>query len=305
MGLKDIHHYDTYVPILSEIRMHHTWDEAVKVILAALEPLGSEYCSVLGRGLTRDRWCDRYENRGKQSGAFSAGSFDGNPYILINYQPDVLEHVFTLAHEGGHSMHSHFSCKTQPYAYHEYSLFVAEVASTFNEAMLGQYLLRHARDKQQRAMLINRQIDAIRSTIFRQTMFAEFEKLAHASAEAGEPLTLERLKEIYHGLLQLYFGPGFALDAELDLECLRVPHFYRTFLRLQVRHGHVGRHGAGRSRHLGRPRRNWTIIWASSRAAARRTRWTCCAGPAWTWRSPTASTTPWPSSARWSRNWTS
>ena len=209
--------------------MHHTWDEAVKVILAALEPLGSEYGSVLGRGLTRDRWCDRYENRGKQSGAFSAGSFDGNPYILINYQPDVLEHVFTLAHEGGHSMHSHFSCKTQPYAYHEYSLFVAEVASTFNEAMLGQYLLRHARDKQQRAMLINRQIDAIRSTIFRQTMFAEFEKLAHASAEAGEPLTLERLKEIYHGLLQLYFGPDFALDAELDLECLRVPHFYRTF----------------------------------------------------------------------------
>ena len=160
---------------------------------------------------------------------FSAGSYDGNPYILMNYQPDVLDHVFTLAHEAGHSMHSYFSGKNQPFTYYQYSLFVAEVASTFNEQLLSQYLLTHARDNQERAFLLNRQIDAIRSTIFRQTMFAEFEKLAHASVEAGEPLTLDRIKEIYHGLLKLYFGPDFTLDAELDLECLRMPHFYRAF----------------------------------------------------------------------------
>jgi oligoendopeptidase F len=228
MKLKDIHHYDTYVPILPNMQVQHTWDEAVKTILAALQPLGSEYVGVLEHGL-EDRWCDRYENRGKQSGAFSAGSYDGNPYILMNYQSDVLDHVFTLAHEAGHSMHSYFSAKNQPYAYYDYAIFVAEVASTFNEQLLSKYLLDHARDKKERAYLLNRQIDAIRSTIFRQTMFAEFEKLAHASAESGEPLTLERFKEIYHGLLAAYFGPEFTLDAELDLECLRVPHFYRAF----------------------------------------------------------------------------
>ncbi len=177
----------------------------------------------------RDRWCDRYENRGKQSGAFSHGSYDGKPYILINFQPDVLDSVFTMAHEGGHSMHSYYSCKNQPYAYYDYTLFVAEVASTFNETLLSRYLLKHARDKKERAFLLNHEIDSIRQTIFRQTMFAEFEKLAHASAESGEPLTVDRIKDIYHGLLRLYFGPDFTLDPELDLECLRIPHFYRTF----------------------------------------------------------------------------
>ena len=229
MGLTDLHFYDTYVPIVAEVRMHHTWGEAVEVVLAALAPLGSDYCDTIRKGFTRDRWCDRYENRGKQSGAFSAGSFDGKPYILINFQEDTLDSVFTLAHEGGHSMHSHYSCGTQPYAYHDYSLFVAEVASLFNETMLSQYLLRHAKDDRQRGGLINRQLDAMRGTIFRQTMFAEFEKLAHASAEAGKPLTLNRFREIYHGLLALYHGPGMTLDADLDLECLRIPHFYRDF----------------------------------------------------------------------------
>lgn len=228
MKLKDIHHYDTYVPILAEVRSHHTWDEAVKVVLTALEPLGDEYRRVLAEGLN-NRWCDRYENRGKRSGAFSAGSYDGYPYILMNYQPDVLDHVFTLAHEAGHSMHSYFSGKGQPFAYYQYSIFVAEVASTFNEQLLSKHLLAHAKDKQERAYLINRQLDAIRGTIFRQTMFAEFEKLAHASVESGEPLTLDRIKELYHGLLQAYFGPNFTIDLELDLECLRVPHFYRAF----------------------------------------------------------------------------
>ncbi len=228
MGLKDIHHYDTYVPILAEVRRQRTWDEAVATVLTALKPLGSEYGGVLERGL-KDRWCDRYENRGKRSGAFSAGSYDGQPYILMNYQSDVLDHVFTLAHEAGHSMHSYFSAKNQPYAYYNYSIFVAEVASTFNEQLLSKHLLDRARDKHERAFLLNRQIDAIRATIFRQTMFAEFEKLAHASVESGEPVTLDRLTAIYHGLLKLYFGPAFTLDPELDLECLRVPHFYRGF----------------------------------------------------------------------------
>jgi oligoendopeptidase F len=236
MRLKEIHHYDTYAPVLADMRTEHTWDQAVEIILAAMEPLGSEYVGALADGLN-DRWCDRYENRGKRSGAFSAGSYDGKPYILMNYQPDVLDHVFTLAHEAGHSMHSYYSVKNQPYAYYDYSLFVAEVASTFNEQLLSDYLLARAKNKQERAFLLNRQIDAIRATIFRQTMFAEFERLAHASVENSEPLTLDRIKAIYHDLLKLYFGPGFTLDPELDLECLRVPHFYRAFYVYQYATG--------------------------------------------------------------------
>ena len=228
MGLDDIHHYDTYVPILSDLRRRHTWDEAVEVVLRRLEPLGSEYCGALKTGLC-GRWCDRYENRNKQSGAFSSGTFDGDPYILMNFQPDVLDHVFTLAHEAGHSMHSWHSARRQPFAYYNYVIFVAEVASTFNEQLLSKHLLENAASGKERAFLINRQLDAMRATIFRQTMFAEFEKLAHQSVEAGEPLTLERFREIYGGLLRLYFGPDFVIDDELSLECLRIPHFYRAF----------------------------------------------------------------------------
>ena len=228
MRLAHIHHYDTYVPILAELQTRHTWSQAVATVLAALEPLGSDYCGALERGLM-GRWCDRYENRGKQSGAFSSGSYDADPYILMNYQPDVLDHVFTLAHEAGHSMHSFYSAKHQPYTYYNYTIFVAEVASTFNEQLLSHHLLAHARDDRQRAFLVNRQIDAMRGTIIRQTMFAEFEKLIHASAESGEPLTTDRLAEIYRGLLELYFGPDFTLDDDLNLECLRIPHFYRAF----------------------------------------------------------------------------
>ena len=228
MRLREIHHYDTYVPILAERQTRHTWNQAVRTVLAALEPLGGDYCQTLQRGLT-GRWCDRYENRGKQSGAFSAGSYDADPYVLMNYQPDVLDHVFTLAHEAGHSMHSHYSAKRQPYTYYNYTIFVAEVASTFNEQLLGHHLLAHAGDDQQRAFLVNRQIDAMRGTIIRQTMFAEFEKQIHATAESGEPLTVDRLQEIYRDLLRLYFGPDFALDDQLSLECLRIPHFYRAF----------------------------------------------------------------------------
>jgi oligoendopeptidase F len=229
MRLKDLHQYDTYVPILSGLDQKRTWKQAVDAVLRSLEPLGDEYCRVLRGGLTNGRWSDRYPNRGKQSGAFSCGTFDGAPYILMNYQPTVLDHVFTLAHEAGHSMHSYYSAKHQPYVYYDYTIFVAEVASTFNEQLLSRHLMRQAKTDEERAYLINRDIDAIRGTIIRQTMFAEFEKIIHALAESGEPLTIECLTEEYGKLLEAYFGPDFVIDPELKLECLRIPHFYRAF----------------------------------------------------------------------------
>lgn len=228
MKLSEIHHYDTYVPILSGLRTKRTWKQAVKTIVTSLAPLGDEYCERLRVGLD-GRWCDRYPNRGKQSGAFSCGSFSGDPYILMNYKPDVLDDMFTLAHEAGHSMHSHYSADHQPFEYYNYTIFVAEVASTFNEQLLSHHMLEHAQDNKERAYLINRDIDAIRGTIIRQTMFAEFEKIIHELVEQGEPLTVAALKETYHGLLTDYFGPDFAIDECLDLEGMRIPHFYRAF----------------------------------------------------------------------------
>ncbi len=229
MKLKQIHHYDTYVPIITDLETNRTWKQAVKLVIDSLQPLGDEYCRVLEEGLTTARWCDRYPNAGKQSGAFSAGSFDGNPYILMNYQPKVLNDVFTLTHEAGHSMHSYYSSGNQPYQYYNYVIFVAEVASTFNEELLAHHMLENAQSDKERAYLINREIDDIRGTIIRQTMFAEFEKISHAMAEAGEALTVQSLKSAYRKLLEKYFGPDFALDEELSLECLRIPHFYRAF----------------------------------------------------------------------------
>ena len=229
LKLRDIHHYDTYVPVLSKLEKRHTWDQAVKAVLESLCPLGNDYCRELERGLTADRWCDRYPNAGKQSGAFSNGSYDGFPYILMNYEPNVLHSVFTLAHEAGHSMHSFYSAKSQPYQYYNYTIFVAEVASTFNEQLLAQHLMDKAKNDRERAYLINSQIDDIRGTIIRQTMFAEFEKITHALVEAGEPLTVETLRREYRKLIELYFGPEFTIDKELELECLRIPHFYRAF----------------------------------------------------------------------------
>ncbi|QDV12844.1 Oligoendopeptidase F, plasmid [Rosistilla oblonga] len=228
MGLDDIHQYDTYVPVLDSIKKHHTWDQAVEVVLESLKPLGEEYCTTLGKGL-RGRWSDRYPNRGKQSGAFSCGSYDGDPYIMMNYKEEVLNDVFTLTHEAGHSMHSWYSSKYQPYEYYNYTIFVAEVASTFNEQLLTEHLLSVADSDQERAYLINQEIDSIRATIVRQTMFAEFEKKTHEMAEAGEPLTVQTFKEVYRGLLNDYFGPDFAIDEQLELECFRIPHFYRAF----------------------------------------------------------------------------
>jgi len=228
MKLPDIHFYDVYIPILSDLQTTTSWNDAVEMVLESLKPLGANYTATLAKGL-RGRWCDKYENKGKHSGAFSSGCYDSDPYILMNYKPEVLDHVFTLTHEAGHSMHSHFSKTEQPYQYANYTIFVAEVASTFNEQLLGAHLRKNATDPRVKAYYLNREIDDIRRTIIRQTMFAEFEKIAHARAETNEPLTLEALRAAYLELLQAYFGPEFALDPELSLECLRIPHFYRAF----------------------------------------------------------------------------
>lgn len=227
MNLPDIHFYDIYTPIFPEMRLRHDWNQGVEVVIEALKPLGPDYVSAVAKGL-RGRWCDRYENKGKHSGAFSSGCYDSDPYILMNYQPDVLDHVFTLAHEAGHSMHSHLS-KGQPYQYANYTIFVAEVASTFNEQLLSKTMMARAKTDRERAYFVNKEIDDIRRTIVRQTMFAEFEKITHDLAEKNEPLTLDRFRSEYQKLLDAYFGPDFVLDAELSLEGLRIPHFYRAF----------------------------------------------------------------------------
>jgi len=228
LGLDEIHHYDCYVPLVPELEQRHSWDEAVAVITAALSPLGSDYCDQLEAGL-RGRWCDRYPNAGKQSGAFSSGTYDSDPYILMNFQDEVIEHVFTLAHEAGHSMHTRLSAEAQPFQYSGYTIFVAEVASTFNEQLLTRHLMAAASSTKERAAILSREIDAIRATIIRQTMFAEFERISHQTVEAVEPLTLEKIRQIYRELLEAYFGKAFAIDDVLELECLRIPHFYRAF----------------------------------------------------------------------------
>ena len=228
MKLQEIHHYDTYVPILADHQAHHSWDEATDVVLQSLSPLGTEYCGVLEKGL-RGRWCDRYPNQGKQSGAFSCGTFDADPFILMNFKPSVLNDVFTLTHEAGHSMHTYYSAANQPFQYYNYTIFVAEVASTFNEQLLAHHMIQHAPTKEQKAAIINHEIDSIRATVVRQTMFAEFEKITHAMAEAGEPLTVASFKKVYRDLLTAYFGPDFQIDEQLELECFRIPHFYRGF----------------------------------------------------------------------------
>ncbi len=228
MNLADLHHYDTYVPILADMEQTRSWDEAIETVIDSLSPLGQEYCQTLRSGLSGG-WCDRYPNQGKQSGAFSCGSYEGNPYIMMNYKPSVLNDLFTLTHEAGHSMHSYYSARTQPFQYYNYTIFVAEVASTFNEQLLTHYLLKNTDDKRLKAYLLNHEIDSIRATIVRQTMFAEFEKLTHEMAQRGEGLTVQAFRECYGGLLKQYFGPNFVIDDQLSLECFRIPHFYRAF----------------------------------------------------------------------------
>ena len=229
LRIRDIHMYDTYVPMVKRGKANIPYEKAVDTICAALAPLGAGYVNTLRKGLLEERWVDRYENRGKRSGAFSSGCYGSPPFILMNYKPDVIDSMFTLAHEGGHSMHSHYSWKHQPFVYAHYVILVAEVASTFNEQLLNHHLLENAKSKQERAYLLNKEIDEIRGTLVRQTMFAEFEKVTHALAEEGMPLTLDVLCGEYRTLLELYFGPDFTVDQELDLEGLRIPHFYRAF----------------------------------------------------------------------------
>jgi oligoendopeptidase F len=228
LGLPQLHHYDTYVPLVPEVETRVTFDQAVKHVLIALAPLGKEYVDVLAKGL-RGRWCDRYETKGKRSGAFSSGSYGAPPYILLNYQDDVFADVYTLAHEAGHSMHTWFSQKSQSFQDYEYPIFLAEVASTFNEELLTHHFLEQTTDSKMRAYIINRQIDDLRGTLFRQTMFAEFEKIIHAVEESGDALTLDVFKSQYRKLLEVYFAGNFVLDPQLDLECLRIPHFYSAF----------------------------------------------------------------------------
>ncbi len=229
LGLSEIHHYDTYVPIVGDVSTDVPWEGAVDRVLAALTPLGGEYTKTLGHGLRGGRWCDRYENKGKRSGAFSSGSYTSPPYIMMNYKADVFSDVYTLAHEAGHSMHTWYSTRSQSYQNYNYPIFLAEVASTFNEILLTEHLLRTTDDRRMRAYIINRQIDDLRGTLYRQTMFAEFEKAIHATEEAGDALTLDAFKQIYRGLLDAYFGPDFVIDEELEIEGLRIPHFYGAF----------------------------------------------------------------------------
>lgn len=228
LGLDAIHHYDTYVPMVANLETRVPFDEAIDKVLTALQPLGGEYVSTLGNGL-RGRWCDRYESKGKRSGAFSSSSYGNPPFILMNYKADVFSDVYTLAHEAGHSMHTWYSQANQKFQDYDYPIFLAEVASTFNEELLTHHLLEATSDKKMRAYLINRQIDDIRGTVYRQTMFAEFEKIVHAMEESGEALTLDSFRAGYRRLLDAYFGPDFCIDTELELECLRIPHFYHAF----------------------------------------------------------------------------
>lgn len=229
MNLEDIHFYDVYVPILSDIQVNYSWEDAIELIKKALIPLGEEYVETIAKGLTTERWADRYENLNKQSGAFSCPGYGTPPYILMNYKSSSIESVFTLAHEGGHSMHSWYSAKNQPYRYYDYVIFLAEIASTFNEQLLARYLLKNAQDNKMRAWIINRELDSIRATIFRQTMFSEFEYKTHELAESNQPLSAGVFRSVYREILEQYFGPNFIIDDKLELECLRIPHFYRGF----------------------------------------------------------------------------
>ena len=227
LGLDELHMYDIYTPLVSEFKMEVDYEEAKNIILQALTPLGDQYLSALKNGL-ESGWIDVYENRGKTSGAYSWGSYDSHPYVLLNYD-NKLDDVFTLAHEMGHSMHSYYSNKAQPYIYSQYTIFVAEVASTVNESLLIDYLLKKSTDPKEKMYLINHYLEQFRGTVFRQTMFAEFEKIVHDQVEAGQALTPDSLGQIYRELNALYYGPEVILDKEIEMEWARIPHFYSAF----------------------------------------------------------------------------
>lgn len=236
LGLDEIHAYDLMCPLVEMPEKKIDYQEACQIVIDSVAPLGKEYQDALRAGLMKDRWVDPFENARKRSGAYSSGCYDSMPYILLNYH-GLLHDVMTLAHEAGHSMHSYLSHKNQPYIYANYPIFVAEVASTFNEQLLLDELYRKAKTKEEKAFLLSDQIDRIRSTIFRQTMFAEFELKIHAMAESGEPLTPASLNQIYKGLLSDYYGSSLAMDPELEAEWSRIPHFYYNFYVYQYATG--------------------------------------------------------------------
>ena len=228
LRIKDFRQYDKYAPIVKNVKIKNTFDEAVNILGKAFEPLGEEYVSILSKGLN-SRWVDKYENKGKTSGAFSAGCYVSEPYILMNFRDESIESVFTLAHEAGHSMHSYYSRKNNPFQHHDYSIFEAEVASTFNEKLLFNYLMQNESKKEVKKFLLNKDINGFVATVFRQTMFAEFEHIIHKEAEDGNPTTLEHIRTVYRDLLKKYFGKKSVLEEVSDLEALRIPHFYRSF----------------------------------------------------------------------------
>jgi oligoendopeptidase F len=228
----DLRHYDVYAPIITSNSKNASritkWDEAVDILEKALSPLGDEYVNILCTGL-RGRWADRYENKGKRSGAFSSGSYTSAPYILMNYKDDSVRDISTLAHEGGHSMHSYYSALNNPFMQYGYTIFEAEVASTFNEELLFRYLCKNADSPELRLYYVNKRADDILATLYRQTMFAEFEDIVHKAEERGEALTTEYFRSVYRKLLETYFGHDMVLEDLSDLEGLRIPHFYNAF----------------------------------------------------------------------------
>ncbi len=231
LGVDELRHYDVYVPLVKSVKTHTTYEESVEIIRNALAVLGNEYTDTLCNGLLNG-WADRYENKGKHSGAFSSGAYKGYPYILLNYKDDSIRDVYTMAHEGGHSMHSWYSVHNNPFMSYDYTIFEAEVASTFNEELVFEYMLKNAKEKGDKALvtyLLSMRASDILATLYRQTMFAEFELIAHENAEKGIPLTTDSLREIYRKLLELYFGSEMHFEKTSDLEGLRIPHFYNAF----------------------------------------------------------------------------
>ena len=235
LQVDELHMYDLYVPMVPDISMEYPFAEARETVLESLAPLGKGYQDVLNSAF-RDRWMDKYENRGKRGGAYSWGAYGVHPYVLLNHKND-LSGIFTLAHEMGHALHTYYSNQAQPYQYAGYRIFVAEVASTCNESLLMHHLLSNVTGRAERLYLINHFLEEFRTTVFRQTMFAEFEQKAHALAAAGEPLTADRLCTLYRACNETYFGPEVVLDPGIELEWARIPHFYTPFYVYQYATG--------------------------------------------------------------------
>ncbi|MBR3761830.1 MAG: oligoendopeptidase F [Lachnospiraceae bacterium] len=235
LGVDELHMYDIYTPMIPDSAKKVSYDEAKAIVLKALAPLGKDYVKVVEEGFN-NRWIDVYENVGKRSGAYSSDTYDTHPFVLLNYN-DTLDNMFTLAHEMGHAMHSYLSNKTQPFIYAEYKIFVAEVASTCNEILLMEYLLANTTDKKERAYLLNHYLDSFKGTVYRQTMFAEYERETNRLAEAGESLTADVLCKIYYDLNCKYYGPDMVSDKEIAVEWARIPHFYYNFYVYQYATG--------------------------------------------------------------------